>query len=773
MWRLKRIVAENLCAFRLVDYSLPLGVTTLVFGDNRDNDSQGSNGSGKSALLEGIAVGICGSPMRRIKNEEVIRDDAEQCRIVLTFDNNASDEVFTIERQLTRKGHSVVICQIDRGGKRVETDEAVQPSIDAYNRFIAEKLGISREELYNNFLLSKYKYSDFLSSSDKDKKELINRFSNGNLVDQAIERLVEDEEPISIKLREAELESAGIDGRIEMLQEQIENEEKSRNERNLNKETQKNELENRIIEKRSLIRECGEKIVEVTEKKDKLKNADSVLQSLENKENSLEECLTYIRKEIAPLLSDKLTNWEGVLDKKRQELHEADLQLLSWDHEIERANLSVEHLQEKYASHVAAYNSLKIKSRQEQEAYDVKLKTLDEDLKVANHCLREMKQQRVVLSSSIDSLRNKLGGSIICPSCGHEFLTAENNFSVKDGRVLLECSENEITVLCENIVRQNCSLEKIEEAEELVREGKRRINGCLCERSEKMVSAEKVLRDAKRELDNRSRSREITLDKIGVLQEASNGFRRRMFDELFGLIDETYQREERHCRRIEDEKRATESAILTMRDSIKNISESSPDEVSKGLKLSLKNYRIKSVAVMECKSDLESSLLALKGQEQLFIQFKGYLANTKIQALSKVTNEFLESTGSDIRICFSGYTVLKTGKIREKISITLMRDGVDCGSFGKFSAGEAARVNLATILAMQKLINGNCEGDQGLDLLVLDEILEAVDEEGLSSMFRALNKLGITSLVVSHGNVAEGYPHKLIITKEHGESKIA
>ena len=97
---------------------------------------------------------------------------------------------------------------------------------------------------------------------------------------------------------------------------------------------------------------------------------------------------------------------------------------------------------------------------------------------------------------------------------------------------------------------------------------------------------------------------------------------------------------------------------------------------------------------------------------------------------------------------------------------------MDCGSFGKFSAGEAARVNLATILAMQKLVNANCDDEKGLDLLVLDEILEAVDEAGLASMFEALNALGGTVLVVSHGNVAEGYPNKLIIVKEHGESRI-
>ena len=69
-------------------------------------------------------------------------------------------------------------------------------------------------------------------------------------------------------------------------------------------------------------------------------------------------------------------------------------------------------------------------------------------------------------------------------------------------------------------------------------------------------------------------------------------------------------------------------------------------------------------------------------------------------------------------------------------------------------------------------MNCNCEDGKGLDMLVLDEILEAVDEAGLAAMFEALNALGGTVLVVSHGNVAEGYPHKLVITKENGESRI-
>lgn len=137
-----------------------------------------------------------------------------------------------------------------------------------------------------------------------------------------------------------------------------------------------------------------------------------------------------------------------------------------------------------------------------------------------------------------------------------------------------------------------------------------------------------------------------------------------------------------------------------------------------------------------------------------------------------MTNEFLEAINSDIRISFSGFTVLKSGKIRDKISISLIRDGVDCGSFDKFSEGEKARVNLANILALHKLTNVNCQDGKGLDLLVLDEILEACDAAGLANMFNALNNLQITSLVVSHGNVAENYPYKLIINKKNDISYI-
>ena len=289
---------------------------------------------------------------------------------------------------------------------------------------------------------------------------------------------------------------------------------------------------------------------------------------------------------------------------------------------------------------------------------------------------------------------------------------------------------------------------------------------------QKLSEHERAVRGATSSVEDTEHNRKRIQAGITAMQEEIDGIRRKVFDEVFGFIDERGAALGREKRKAEEEIRAAECAVATLQETIREVNEAAATDLTQSLRATLKQEKQRSMETARRKFDVDDKVRALEVQRERFVQFKTYLANTKIEALSRITNEFLVGIGSDIRIRFDGYTVLKSGKVREKISISLLRDGVDCGSFGKFSAGEAARVNLATILAMQKLVNANCDDEKGLDLLVLDEILEAVDEAGLASMFEALNALGGTVLVVSHGNVAEGYPNKLVIVKEHGESRI-
>lgn len=770
MWKLNKIAARNLCAFRELSYTLHQGVTTLIFGDNRDNESQRSNGSGKSALLECIAIGITGSPLRKIKNEEIINDTADECYVMLEFSNTSCNEVFTVEREIYRKGASQVHCSIERDGKPIDTDEAVQHSVDAYGKYILEKLGITRDELFNNFVLSKHKYEDFLSCSDKEKKEIINRFSNGIVVDEAIEKVLEDIAPIETKLRDAELELSGVDGRIAMLTEQIEKEENSKEECARSKAERITAIEQTITGKRAFIREKKLELTSLSNTRTDILQTDTEIQGLENSDEPLDDILEQVK--IMVSVYGTLTDWNEVIDSKKIQLSSVEKNLANHQTNQKNATDKQARLTDAYTALESEYALFTKQYQTRNEVVEEELKSLGIKLHNLSRTGEELRTKRRNLSAAVESLKNKLAGTITCPACKHQFLVADKEFDVIAGQQELSKKQHSLVLIGNEITEAEQHCITVEKQQRTITADRQAIRQKNDEWQQRLSTAGKNLQTATFELETMSCKEKQIRETIISLQKDIEGVRRKIFDEAFELIDAAYRTNERKKLTINDEVTAAESSIETLRATIAEITTSSPDEIIESLRASLKNYRKKSAEILKAKDKIEQTLKQLQEQEQRFNQFKSYLANTKIEALSKITNEFLASIGSDIRIQFSGYTVLKTGKLREKISVTLVRDGVDCGSFGKFSEGEKARVNLSSILAMQKLVNSNCEGDKGLDLLVLDEILAAVDEEGNMKMFESLNRLGITALVVSHGHVSEAYPHTLVIRKEHGESRI-
>lgn len=772
MWKLKSIEAENLCAFRSLAYTLQQGVTTLIFGNNKDNDSQQSNGAGKSALLECIAVGLTGSPLRKIRTEEIINDAAEQCRIILHLANDASNEELIIARSIPRKGASIVACKLYRGGELVTTDEAVQHSVDAYNKYILEKLGITREELLNNFILSKYRYEDFLSSSDKEKKEIINRFSNGILVDEAIARVEEDIEPLSSEQQKIDLELAGIDGRIEMLQEQITKEVAAGEERGRNRETRIAELEEAIASKREYIRTHKETLTGIDATIAEVDKADKELQALESSDTSLEECLKAIDAVMTLLPDARRTDWNHTLKLKKEDLLLAQSSLENLDASVNHAEAVLKEKYDAFEKFKVEYTDFVTQYGDKCEEYSTRLQEIDKTLRNLASRLEELRRKRRVISSGIDELSNKLAGSITCPKCGHGFLVAQPNFDIEAGSKELRLRQQQLSEINGNIEAEQNSSEEAEMQQSKLNSERRTLDSDRSRWEQELSDHERAVCCATSEVECAEHNRKRTKAEVAAMQDEIESIRRKAFDEFFGNIDERNATLSRERRKIVEDIRSAECAIETLQETIREVNEMAAEDLTLSLRKTLEQEKQRSMETAKRKFEVDDKVRALEVQRERFVQFKTYLANTKIEALSRITNEFLIGIGSDIRIRFDGYTVLKSGKVREKISISLLRDGVDCGSFGKFSAGEAARVNLATILAMQKLVNANCDDEKGLDLLVLDEILEAVDEAGLSSMFDALNALGGTVLVVSHGNVAEGYPHKLVITKENGESRI-
>ncbi|MDR1459092.1 MAG: AAA family ATPase, partial [Bacteroidales bacterium] len=312
MWSLLSIKSENIAAFRELDYSLTPGVTTLVFGKNKDNDSQGSNGSGKSALLEVISIALTGETLRKIKIDEIINDAYDEAFVEAVFFNSFTKETFKVSRCLFRKYSQKIACEIrDENNELIKQDETSQSGVSEYNKYILEKIGLTRDDLFGNFILSKHKYSSFLSSSDKDKKEIINRFSNAIIVDEAIEALNEDIAPVSEKLRQAELAVSKIEGSINAVEEQIIKAKDNEADKQQNKEQRKNQLNESIENQNQAISSARKAIRNEKERTGVLNEIyNQIVSCEENKDASLPESYRAILSLFSKNDISGFENWE-------------------------------------------------------------------------------------------------------------------------------------------------------------------------------------------------------------------------------------------------------------------------------------------------------------------------------------------------------------------------------------------------------------------------------------------------------------------------------
>lgn len=768
MWKLIEIKAKNLCAFNELDYTLLQNHTTLIFGNNMDNDSQGSNGSGKSAMLEAIAIALTGEPLRKIKMEEIINDSEEEAMVEATLFNESDECYMRISRIISRKAaQSVKISQFY--GEKEETVE--QAGVSDYNKYILETLGLTKDDIYANFILSKNKYTSFLSCSDREKKEIINRFSNGNLVDESIVALQADIEPIEEGLAKATTEVAVVNGRIDTLRQQIDMALQESTERSNKKAERIAGWKQAIVDKRAYIREQNSRMDSANELLDKYDDCDKWLQGLEESPKDLSVCYAEIKERFLSLSIPLPQDYTIQTTQNKAEIDKCQKDLVSLTKQSAKCQKSMDAAKE-------SYSKLQVRFDKFNSEYDAKYEKVKQHIEELAKTIRSIENENDKLNSQhtslirdIANLEKQLAGVIVCPNCKHEFTLADD-MDIHDVRLQLQDRQGEVKDV-ENTI--DCNRKSIEQYIEKGKEARSKQNELIASKSdwsEKLTEAQTAVDLALREHSTLNNQIQELNSRISQMSKMIENARISLFDEAYDILDAAYKDQESVLDAVKRNIGNAEGAIQSYEESIKDIEKASETDVIANLKSSLSKYEKELSEAISNQETVQQKLNEYKVQESTFVEFKTHLANTKIEALSHITNEFLEGIGSDIRISFSGYTVLKSGKIRDKISVSLLRDGIDCGSFDKFSAGERARVELATILAMNKLTNTSCDDGKGLDLLVLDEILEAVDEQGLNNIFNALNQLKITSLVVSHGNIAEGYPYRTVVNKLNGVSFI-
>jgi len=140
-----------------------------------------------------------------------------------------------------------------------------------------------------------------------------------------------------------------------------------------------------------------------------------------------------------------------------------------------------------------------------------------------------------------------------------------------------------------------------------------------------------------------------------------------------------------------------------------------------------------------------------------------YKIESLVKILEDITNEFL------VNLSNGRFTISFKITGTDKLSVIITDNSKDVDIFS-LSSGERARVNVATLLAIRKLmqtINGN-----KINLLILDETIEALDTDGKECLIDVLlEQEFLNTFIISHG-FSHPLLEKINIAKVDNISKI-
>lgn len=788
MWKIQHIECENFISFKRAELDIPQNVCTLIYGLNNDNLQQRNNGTGKSSIIEAIAFALTGEPLRSVdKVEEIINDASDTANVYMELVNDYDKTSFTIERTIDRKNPQFIEChKYDEHSVEIEQNKTSQPTVLDYNRCILEEIGLTKDDIYSNFILSNSKYKSFFDASDKAKKAMINRFSGADMVDETIAMLQKDRIPVEETLTKAKEHKIAVESKLEVIDGQLADADNKKAEWATNKQLKINNINQQIAQKREELRNEKEIIEKANARLDAIDKIGAYIEDeLQESDKSLVDMYREISKLFMENKLDAIKDYITISKSSEQQIIDLtnrkfklnkDLSSLKTDANAVKVTLNFVQAQIKeWQTKIEAKDkeALETLASVKKDIEDTKVK-----IQATNKSIYEVDDDIDVLKQKTHQLKNQIHGAVTCPKCQHEFFIS-SDISLEEAKKQLVDNENKLSIYKTKKSKLDCDLLSFQEKKSEYEKVKVAIDDEMQLRADKLSELRRSVSRCNSENERVTTQVLSIKSDIGIVenniiaeQAKINGLVKNMISEALDIIDNTIEKGETYVNTCNDKCTSINASIETFEKTLDEVKNSSQDDFATSLKDSKAKYTKElQTAITELeKAQKEYDKYIV--QENYFIDFRSYLANKKVKAISGVTNHFLELIGSDLRVEMLGFKKLKNGKIRDKITVNLLRNGVDCGSYAKFSGGERARINLASILGLQQLTNNAAPKGKGLDLIVLDEILEASDTTGIESSCAALNKLKITSLMVTQNPISDNDGHTIVVTKENGVSTI-
>lgn len=713
--KLTRLVLKDFISYEDLDYmfeSKPL----LVQGINLTDDGQKTNGVGKSVIPTAIEQCISGTNSRGVIDSELITYGKSQAIIQLFAECDVRKERIWIENVINLKGSNQFIVKIQNYGEQTWEPANYSTSPEG-KKFVSDWFAISKEDLFNYFIINNTRFKSFFNSSNTEKVGLVNRFSDASIVQgvEDIDLTELDEELVS----KTSLVN-NVLGKIELIKDSLE-EELTRN------------FEEELSDEEESIQ------LEIEEFEEEIEGLKEVIKHRNDNKPKIDEKILLLKKE-GKTNSSKKVEIEGEVKSIGKEVEESLVKVTEAEELIKNFTV-IDFKKEK----------LIFETNKEVETEEKQTLEVEKQILVS-------KKEKVL--SLLENVKVKLSGTITCPNCDHKFLLDGDIEKIKENektaltiKSSLEKSiskkETEINIILSNITKIEESISKINTRQSEWNESKNKLSESLNSSTEslnriKVRLSEKTFELKTLELTESTRIAEISAQ--GKLLE-----------------------------NIISENASTQNNISTKKESIKNL-EVKKSNLKKGdntkeiEKLNsdlVKQRKILSTHQINL-TKVEEKITNKKQWSLNLKQFRMYLANKSLGVIEYHCNRYLQEMGSDLLIKVEGFKVRADSTIKEEITCKIIRNIER--NFKSFSGGERGRLLFASILANRFMIN-ETHPYGGLDFLSIDEVFEGVDSEGLLSLVESAKLLSIPVLLITHVSVEED-DNVLTIIKENGVSKI-
>jgi DNA repair protein SbcC/Rad50 len=158
----------------------------------------GSNGAGKSSLLEAITWAIWGQSRAGVE-DDVIHSGAKEVRVDFTFQNN--QQIYRVIRTRPRGGTGVLEFQVETpSGFRALTGKGVRATQDV----ILEHIKLDYETFINSAYLRQGRADEFMLKRPNERKEILAELLKLNQYDELEERAKESSRQFKAKVEELE-----------------------------------------------------------------------------------------------------------------------------------------------------------------------------------------------------------------------------------------------------------------------------------------------------------------------------------------------------------------------------------------------------------------------------------------------------------------------------------------------------------------------------------------------------------------------------------------